>query len=1050
MPTPHLPAILWVRVPTITQRLLHLFPKAPRRCFSRCLTIASAGLLLESTIAIAAKPTANRQKNTEDASSQSDVRIVERGPHHTSVEYAIPTLDPTGNLVIQTNSYVEIANGLNYLSEKGEWLSSEESFEVVPGAALAWKGQQRVSFASNLNQEGSVQVRLPDQRLLVSHIYGLAYYDMTSGKSVLIASVKDCQGVITADNVITYPDAFQGISADVRYTWSKSGYEQDVILREAPAPATQWGLSGDRIRLEVWTEFVAPPQPKKRRGKGTSDDPLPALDLAGDDALDFGSMQIGSSRIFRVGHESESLGLVLKHWVKSDDTRSFLVETVDLSQLAEGLDPLPAVKGEVNNRPIPVQRLEAMRALPRRVSKPDQAMIRRLDPENNRNDRRLIAALDRPGLVLDYQTISANSANVTFRSDTTYHVVGPVVLSGSTVIEGGTVIKFDPITTAKLEIQGSLTLDTSAYRPATFTSKDDNTVGQSINGSSGNPTTTYCGNPCLGLNNGAPTSLRHLRFSHARKAVAFLNGSTHELRHVQIARCLEGIQPVNSLNLRNVLIHNADKVFSGSAGVINGQHLTVNAASYLNFNNAAAISMGNSLLVGVANPGAYSVIPGSVIATTAQFQTAVGGNHYLPLSSPHRNAGTTVNLDTTLLGDFKQMTTEAPLLLGGPMTLDTVLSPRALRDLDTPDLGAHYSPLDYVLSNLVVTASLTLTNGVVVGAMGSYGADLQNGAKLISVGRATAMNRFVRCQSVQEQSITIPAGPILQVSGAALASSISLRFTEIAAPANTGNLLFSLGTSSIIQELSIEHSQVYNQTMSVFPNGNSGPFIPINIRNNYIDRCSLSILRISAYNLNVPIQVSLFNNLLRNSSLSLSFETSTVNPGWSIKDNLFDGTPQAMTGNAGAYIVGGNNGFTSGTPQSIWGANDRANLNPDYQIGALGRRYYPSSGSIPSLGGLINLGSRTREAAGLYPFTVKSINSTYEGQDAPSTVDIGFHYVGVNLAGQPLDTDGDGEPDHLEDLNGDGSAIGDTTPFNAYTSPNQVSAGGLILYTPTK
>lgn len=1050
MPIPHLPALPWVRVPKITHRHFHPFSRLTRRRLSRILAVASLGLLPEATIATAAKTAADRQKAGEDSPSRAQVRIVERGPHHTSVEYAIPSLDPSGNPAIQTNSYVEIANGLNYRSEKGEWLPSEESFEVVPGAALAWKGQQRVSFASNLNQEGSVQVRLPDQRLLVSHIYGLAYYDVLSGNSVLIASVKDCQGILTADNVITYPDAFQGISADVRYTWNKSGYEQDVILREAPAPAAEWGLKGDQIRLEVWTEFVAPPQPTKRRGKGIRDVAATTDDFTGDETLDFGSMQIGSSRIFRVGHETESLALVLKHWVKSDDTRSFLVETVDLSQLAEGLEPLPAVKGEARNRPIPLHRLEAMRALPRRTSKPDQAIIRRLDPETNDNDRHLIATLDRPGLVLDYLTISANSANFTFRSDITYNVVGPVVLSGSTIMEGGTVIKFDPISTARVEIQGPLILDTGAYRPATFTAKDDNSVGQPINGSSGNPGTTYYGNPSLSLNNGVPNTLRHLRFSHARKAVAFLSGSANELRHVQIARCLEAIQPVNNLNLRNVLIHNADRVFSGFASAINGQHLTVNTANYLNYNNAAAVSLGNSLLVGVANPGAYSVISGSVIATAAEFQTALGGNHYLPLSSPHRNAGTTINLDPTLMGEFRQMTTEAPLLLGGAMTLDTVLSPRVLRDLDTPDLGAHYSPLDYVLSNLVVTASLTLTNGVVVGTMGSYGADLQNGAKLTSGGRATAMNRFVRCQCVQEQSVTIPAGPMIQVSGASLPSSISLRFTEFAAPANTGNLLFNLGNSSIIQGLSMEHSQLYNQTMNVFPTGNSGQAIPVNLRNNSIVRSTLSILRNAAYNLSVSIQANLFNNLFRNSSVSMSYDTSAVNPVWSVKDNLFDGTPQSMTGNGIAYISAGNNGFTSGTPQTLWGANDRTNLNPDYQIGALGNRYYPASGTLPSLGGLINLGSRTREAAGLYAFTVRMINSSYEGQDLLNTVDVGFHYAGVNLAGQLLDSDGDGDPDYLEDFNGDGSSVGDASPFNVYSSPNQVSAGGVILYTPTR
>jgi hypothetical protein len=57
-----------------------------------------------------------------------------------------------------------------------------------------------------------------------------------------------------------------------------------------------------------------------------------------------------------------------------------------------------------------------------------------------------------------------------------------------------------------------------------------------------------------------------------------------------------------------------------------------------------------------------------------------------------------------------------------------------------------------------------------------------------------------------------------------------------------------------------------------------------------------------------------------------------------------------------------------------------------YATGPLGPFYHATTN-------LINVGSRTREAAGLYHFTVRAAPNLKEGEDTPATVDIGFHYA---------------------------------------------------------
>ncbi len=79
--------------------------------------------------------------------------------------------------------------------------------------------------------------------------------------------------------------------------------------------------------------------------------------------------------------------------------------------------------------------------------------------------------------------------------------------------------------------------------------------------------------------------------------------------------------------------------------------------------------------------------------------------------------------------------------------------------------------------------------------------------------------------------------------------------------------------------------------------------------------------------------------------------------------------------------------------------------------GALGDFYQPTN-SI-----LVNTGSVMADLAGLYHHYTTTTNQMKETN---SIVDIGYHYVAVDVNGNPIDTDGDGVPDYLEDTNGNG------------------------------
>src|SRR5258706_11810448 len=85
--------------------------------------------------------------------------------------------------------------------------------------------------------------------------------------------------------------------------------------------------------------------------------------------------------------------------------------------------------------------------------------------------------------------------------------------------------------------------------------------------------------------------------------------------------------------------------------------------------------------------------------------------------------------------------------------------------------------------------------------------------------------------------------------------------------------------------------------------------------------------------------------------------------------------------------------------------------SPAYKVGPLGA-YYLDSANNPLL---IDHGSIFANLVGLYNYTVMTnFDSGLQRTEGCSTVDVGSHYVALNAANSPIDSDGDGISDYLE------------------------------------
>jgi hypothetical protein len=962
---------------------------------------------------------------------------------------------PNGTVVPRKHRYTELATGLNYLSN-GQWTKSKEEIDILPqGGAAATQGQHQVYFPGNIYQ-GMIQMVTADGKQLQSRPLGISYDDGTN--IAMIAELTNSIGVLVRSNQVVYPNAFTDFEADLVCTYRKSGFECDLVFHEQPPAPEAYGLNSRSTRLQLLTEFINTPEPEQTVTPPSTRDGLQ------DTTLQFGVTTFGRGKTFMVGSTAQATNdvSVYKSWIHLQG-RAFLVEEV----------PYPRVQPSLESLPVPVATAFPAASMLHKASATRLLPPSRLVQKGGTNTVQLARAdaVPRRGVVLDYVTLNSNQTNYTFQADTTYYITGQFAISGTTVIEGGTVIKYDQSGTAEIDV-GAVNCQTASYRPAIFTAKDDNTVGETISGSSGSPSGYYANN-ALFVDANSNATLSHLRFSYCNCALYYVSDIsttvTVTARDIQIVNGTQAYfiaSPTSNLifYLYNGLIANLSSgCFGGALWSGGAQNLTAVNCYFAGDGgyNCQGFTVSNSILVNIPDhlddyigvSGGYNVFYNSVsnssyclggrvafnpcyIATNWPFQTVGAGSYYLTNNSPYRDIGAN-SLDAGLLADLRQMTTYPPIVYSNiTISTATTFSPQAQRDTDTPDLGYHYDPIDYFFGGVTAYSNVTFTAGTAFGWFelpGSggpgYGIALNNDIFATFNGTATAPCVFARYDTVQEGGDGLwkdkgwlggmENGGSDDPSNPAGLTATFTHFSHLAGDPN----LFRDGTSGQAIVIQAKHCEIY---------GSAGGYnILAGYTNCLFYRAGFGIGTAGAYPYQKYINCTFYGGTLYFGHWESSYYGDGP-PYWYsyIHDCAFDNTTFSIDHPFGSntnYADYNYNAFDSGAAQPpTEGTNTIVVTNGfNWQSSWFGNFYLPSGNP------LIDKGDRTSDQIGLYHFTTQ----TNQVVETNSTVDIGYHYVATDAYGNPLDTNGDGIPDYLEDANGNGLVDSGEIGWNIFGDP---------------
>jgi len=938
----------------------------------------------------------------------------------------------TRRILVHTNRYTELGASLNVADAAGNFVAANPAFQITAeGDAEAVGTAHKVFVPADIS--GGIRIVKPTGERLVLRPTAFDYYDPTDGRSVLLDTVASASGWLTASNEIVFSNCFARIKASIRLRNLRSGLESDLILHERPPDPEEFGLSAS-ARLEMLTEQTEGTTPARRdtflyrETDPARRNAMVEPDFV-DSELDFSGMKMVVGKAF--GTTSRSNMTVVSS-IPSRVSKSYLlienrrivIEAVEHRRVRPALQRLPLATNVVERRVDVLKSSQGTRTASVRQIPPSDTRIARAPTRIH--DVRLSSTRAADGAARAMELANANSAehafvldyylvnswamtDYTFRSDGTYHIADYVWMQGTTRFEGGAVLKYgDYPCYLSFNPGDSVVFDTTNHMPVTFTTYHDDSAGEILPGSTGNP--MQYGTWGLAFNTGTH-ELRNVRFRHLAYPI-YAEDANVTVRNVQAADAYCFFDGIGSptLNIYNGLTKDVQYLYISGWATFAGQHLTVHNATELGYAynpSGSSATIKNSLLVAIQNPpnnvGTYTEEQTvNLSSDSSVFQTVEGGAHYLPSTSPHRSVVGSGNIDTALKNELSEMTTHAPAVLTGIPSGNLTWWPVVARDVST--VGYHYPVLDHVAKDLELqNISLTVKEGTTIGVAVSanWAAIWLKPGKFISMGAATRPNRLVRLNQVQENPVPRVSTMLSSGMEEDFKPELLGRFTEFSSLAGEQYLVY-MGDTFARFELS--HSTLVNGWVQVSLYG-GGISQTVGLTNTLFQSVAANFYG------NAPAYFSAYNNLFKEGS----FGVSGADSNWRVYDNVFDHagvSDDSSSGLAGknAYVATANQLSFDGTPVVL------SSLN--YASGPLGRYYLADTA-------LENQGSRAAAEATLWHFTTRPS----QAKEGASQVDIGLHFVAVDGTGKAIDTDGEGLGDYAEDIDGNGTVDSGETSF---------------------
>jgi hypothetical protein len=945
--------------------------------------------------------------------SASPCQVVAAGANNRVWRWETYETLPNGEVHTNTHCYEELASGLNFKDPtSGNYLAAQPTIEIFAGGAVARHCQHTIIFANNLNTAGAVDAQLVDGTRLRTTVMGLMYSDATTGQAVQIAQLRDSEGELVADDEVLYPDAFEGVSADVLYKNRIDGMEQDIVLKAQLPDPQEWGMNPASTYVGVFTEVYNPTMPALR------DLPTVDPDVPPDQAISWGSTFLGRGKAFALGSQTNSVEVTKRF--NATAGRYFLLEKVRYQDAEAALAELPRQASNV----------KPMRGLASRDFKFPPAPSRK---SAVRPLRLAMGQVPGKGYVLDYTTLSTAYTNYTFQGDTTYFLSGTLSLSGvNNVFEGGCVIKYTNGASINFASGGAAIFTSQQFHPVVFTARDDNAVGAAISGSTGSPSGYYA-NPALDFQTGNASPLSCFRIAYAQ--VGIINsGSSIAVNNAQFVNCQSGIAEVSGvLTINNALFLNLATnlyVLSGAAVVNNATF--ANAGHMLLLTNSSPVYLTNCILANVTNvagmTGSYNGFYQSpefgfqcFTNLFSPFQRVGASSCYLTNGSSFLQAGT-ASVGSGVLALLTNRTTHPPLVYSNlSFSISTNFAPQAQRDASsTPDLGYHYDPLDYAFSGVQVYSNVTFSAGTAVGwfelpGSGGLGLGLAIYDKVVLAfdGTASQPCTLARYSTVQEggDGLWTTMGSMAGVVPESLSGGYSMNAT------NAALIEVNFTRHALLAE-TLNHYREYNALSQVAAQNSEfwSGYVGTYWDDLYGTNCLFDRVKVSVQGSN-PCQYWLRNCTMHGGSLTLDKYTGTW-PVW-IEECAFDGTTLAVGDNSGGNTnityCDFNAFLTNATRLPMLGTHDVIVTNFNWQRSWFGNFYQLTNSP------LINSGSTTADKVGLYHYTVMTnLVNGLQIKETNSIVDRGYHYVATDAYGNPIDTNSDGIPDYIEDANGNG------------------------------